>query len=239
MLGKIKLLTTLLVILVFPMPVYAVNSVSPHYSVNQILFGIGGAVNESSPNFKAQVTVGETGQGNYTSPNFQVNAGFNTNEAPYLEVVVTSTNLDLGVLSKSTAATAVATFYVRAWQATGYNVQADSPAPTNSGYTMHNLSTPTASIPGTEQFGMNLVANTSPVTVGANPSQTTAFAYGAAYTNYGTTNLYTYNNGDIIAQSTKSTSSTLYTITYLFNISQSTPGGAYVFNQNLVATGYY
>jgi hypothetical protein len=238
--GKLKYILTLLIIpLMLPLPVYAVNSSSTNYKVNQILFGAGGTLNDTSTNYSAQVTVGETGEGNVSSTNYQAYAGFNTTEKPYLEAVVTGTNLNLGVLSKSSTATATATFYVRAWDSSGYIVQTNAAAPTNGSYNMHTNTTPTANTIGTEQFGMNLVANTSPVSFGANPSQTTAFAYGAAYGNYATTNQYAYNNGDTIAQATKNTSSTIYTISYIFNISGSTPGGQYVFNQNLVVTGYY
>src|ERR1035438_6000985 len=124
MLGKLKLVLTLLIVPIFvSAPVYAINPVnssSTHYSVNQVLFGFGGdnptTGLESSPNYKSQVTLGETGIGNYTSPNYQAYAGFNTTDAPYIEAVVTSTNLDLGVLSKSTTATAISTFYVRSWK---------------------------------------------------------------------------------------------------------------------------
>ena len=245
--GKIKFVISLLIITVIPVSsVYAynpVNSSSTNYKVNQVLFGFGGT-NPGNPakstNFTAsQVALGETGIGNYTSSNYQAYAGFTTNEDPFIEFVVTSSNLNLGVLTTGTTATANSTFYVRAWNSSGYIVQTDSTPPTNGTHTMATNTTPTSSTVGTEQFGMNLVANTLPTTFGANPSQTTSYAYGAAYGNYTTTNKYAYNNGDTIANSTKNTSSTLYTISYIFNIGGSTPGGSYVFNQNIVATGYY
>lgn len=244
MLGKLKLQLTFIIIVaavsVASVRVYATTtSSSTHYQVDQVLFGTGGDLDNSSTNYQAQTSVGETGIGNYTSTNYQAYAGFNTTSDPYLEIEVTAANLNLGVLSDTSTATANATFYVRAWNALGYIVQTDSPPPTNAGYPMHTNSTPAVSSVGTEQFGMNLVSNMSPITFGMGPQQTTSFSYGSPGSNYGTTNEYAYNNGDTIAQSTESTSSTVYTISYIFNISSSTPGGQYIFNQNLVATGNY
>lgn len=258
MLGKLKLLFILLVLpLLTPIPVLAYSGTptysSPNYSATQVFFGSGGGSETDPTNGDtAQVAVGETGVGNFSSSNYQIHAGFNTTATPFLQAVVTSTNLDLGVLSTSSTATGTATFYVRAWNADGYIVQTDSPPPTNveGGNTLFTNSTPTSAYsPGTEQFGMNLVADTSPSSlttdtpVSANPVQTTTYCctigYGAAYGNYTTTNEYAYNNGDIIANSTKSTSSTLYTISYIFNISKNTIAGQYNFNQNLVVTATY
>jgi hypothetical protein len=256
MLGKLKLLLTVLTIPIFvatSMPVYATTfSTSPNYSVDQVLFGAGGDSNtgyESSPNYESQVALGETGVGNFTSSNYQAYAGFTTTNTPYLQAVVTSSNLNLGVMSTLSTATATGTFFVRAWDAQGYTVQTESAGPTNSTYVMHSPSTPTAPAVGTEQFGMNLVADTTPTSLptdspaSANVVQTTTYcctiSYGAPTANYATANKYAYNNGDTIAQSTQSTSSTIYTISYIFNIAGTTPGGTYVFNQNLVVTGTY
>lgn len=256
MLGKLKLLLIALGVLIITassLPAYATTfSTSPNYSVDQVLFGAGGDANtgyESSTNYKSQVALGETGIGNFVGTNYQAYAGFTTTSTPYIQEVVTSANLNLGTLSTSSAATATATFYVRAWDSSGYSVMTASPPPTNGTYTMASPSTPTTFTPGTEQFGMNLVADTSPTSlttdspVSANPVQTTSYccniAYGAAYGNYTTTNKYAYNNGDIIAQSTQATSSTIYTISYVVNVASNTPGGAYTFNQSLVATGTY
>ena len=254
MLGKLKLILMALIIpLLVPIQVLATTtSVSPNYSVDQVFFGVGGeqgGVRPSSTNYQAHVAVGETGVGNFSSTNYQAYSGFNTTSDPYIQIVVTAQNLDLGTLNTGTTAIATGKFFVRAWNSHGYVVQTDSPPPTNSGYTLHTPTTPTASATNTEQFGMNLVADTTPAALtsasppSANPVQTTTYcctiAYGAAYGNYATTNMYTYNNGDIIANSTKSTSSTIYTISYIFNINGSTPGGQYVFNQSIVATGTY
>jgi hypothetical protein len=264
MLGKLKLFFLMpFLILISPLQVFATTTYSSsHYSANQVFFGSGGGQETDPTNGDvAQVSVGETGVGNFKSSNYGAWAGFNTTADPFLEAVVTAENLNLGVLNTAVTATGTGTFYVRAWNAHGYVVQTDSPPPSTSGHSFATNATPTSSTAGTEQFGMNLVADTTPSSLltdspaTSNPVQTTvypytapsscpptsgdAIAYGCAYGNYLTTNKYAYNNGDTIAQSTKSTSDTIYTISYIFNISTSTPAGNYIFNQNLVVTATY
>ncbi len=226
-----------------PAAVLAQSSSSTNYRVDQTIFGTGGDLDATSANFRSRITIGELTIGNTTSPNYQAYAGFNTTDEPYLEMVVTSANIDLGYLDTAAAKTASATFYVRAWQAGNYSVRTVSDPPTNSsgGYQITPLAAQTASAAGTEQFGINLVANTSPTTFGANPQQVpdNTFSFGAAAVGYNTANQYKYVKNDIVAQSTQSTSVTIYTLSYIFNINNATPAGQYTFRHNLVATGTY
>lgn len=253
MLGKTKLLITLFALpFLVPMQAFASNVASyksNNYQTTEVFFGSGGSLNQSSPNYQSKVAVGELGVGNFISNNYQAYAGFNTTSQPFLEAVVTGASINLGVLSTTSTATATGTFYVRAWDASGYTIQTGSPPPTNQENTSIHLatnSTPTSPYsPGTEQFGMNLVADTTPSSlttdspVSANPVQSTTYSYGAAYGNYATVNKYAYNQGDTIAQSPENTSSTIYTLSYIFNISYGTPDGNYVFAQDIVATATY
>jgi hypothetical protein len=106
---------------------------------------------------------------------------------------------------------------------------------------MLGLTTPTISSVGTEQFGINLVANTAPTTFGANPSQApdASFSFGQAAAGYDTPNYFKYVTGDTIAYSNKSSGETDYTISYLFNVSNATPGGQYTLHHVLVATSTF
>lgn len=204
-------------------------------------FGVGGGQLNSS-NYQGTLSVGDTVVGNATGSAYQLEGGFNTTTTPFLEVYVSSGTLNIGALSTSTAATTSTTFYVRAYLASGYVVQTQGTPPSyGTFHTFTPMSSAAASSPGTEQFGMNLVANTSPVTFGANPSQVpdTTFGFGTAATGYNTANLFKYNQGNVIAQSTKSSGETLYTISYIENISNLTPGGTYTYTQNLVVTATY
>jgi len=52
-------------------------------------------------------------------------------------------------------------------------------------------------------------------------------------------NKYTFNSGDIIASASKTSGPTLYTISFLANITNVTPGGRYAGNLTFVATGTF
>lgn len=230
-------------LLCLPVPVWAQSSSSSNYRVDQTFFGAGGETDMSSPNYSAHSTAGELGIGETSSLNYRAYAGFNTTDEPYLEFVVTGSNVDLGYLDPAQTSTATGTFYVRAWQASGYVVHTQSDPPTYNpgGNQIDPLATQTAAAPGTEQFGINLTANTSPTTFGAAPLQVpdNTFSFGAATDEYDDTNVFKYVENDIIARSTRSTSITIYTLSYIFNIAETTPDGYYEFNHVLVATATY
>jgi hypothetical protein len=226
---------------VYAAPTYT----SPNYGVDEVFMGAGGLNDASSTSYRARASLGDLAAGNSSSTNYQVYGGFTTTPDPYLELTVTSSSVDLGYLSTSAAATTTNTFSVRTYLASGYIVTNASDPPTaTSGpgsHTLTNLTTQTASSTGTEQFGVNLVANTSPTTFGAAPSQIpdSSYSFGQVNANYATTNQYRYNKGDTIAYSTKSSGTTAYTISYLYNISDATPAGEYVFNHVVVATSTF
>jgi hypothetical protein len=231
----------LLVLLALPVAASAAQSSSSNFQVNEVFFGSGGELHACSTNYCSKQSAGETAVGNTASPNYQAQAGFNTNRKPYIEFTVSNTNVDLGTLTATSTKTATATFTVKAYLAHGYNVVNASDPPTNNAYTMQALTIPTASSVGTEQFGINLVANTSPTSFGADPQYipNNTFSFGQVTADYSSPDLYKYVKGDSVAQSTSSSSDTTYTVSYIFNISNVTPGGSYVVNHVLVATGTY
>jgi hypothetical protein len=245
--GKQKRLSVMALIgllMLTPLSAAAQSSSSSSYRVDQTFFGSGGELNACSGSYCAKQTAGELGVGNTCSTGYCAYAGFNTTDDPFIEFVVTGSNIDLNYLDTTAAKTANGTFSVRAWESGGYVVRTEADPPTNTGPGAQQL-TPlagqTGSSPGNEQFGINLVANTSPTTFGTNPQQIpdATFSFGQVATGYDTPNLFKYAKGDIIAQSLKSSSVTIYTISYLFNINTSTPSGQYTFRHTLVATGTY
>lgn len=215
--------------------------VSPSYGVDEVFFGSGGVNDANSANYNARASLGDTGVGNSESSLYQLYGGFTTTEVPFLEFVVNAVNVDLGTLTTGSASTGTATFTVKTYLASGYAVTTTSDAPQNGSYTMTNMAATAASSPGTEQFGINLRANTSPTNVGADPVQLpdSSFSYGQAAAGYNTVNQYKYVKGDIIAFSNESSGITEYTMTYLMNIKSTTPGGIYLMNHNLVATSTF
>jgi hypothetical protein len=219
---------------------------STNYGVDEVFMGSGGLNDASSATYQARASLGDISVGNSTGLDYQIYGGFTTTPDPYISLIVNSASLNLGYLNTTSAATANVTFQIKAYLTSGYVVTngSDSPSYTSAGNT-HYLSTPavtpTPSAPGTEQFGMNLVANTSPTTFGADPSQIpgSSYSFGQVAANYNTPNVYKYAKGDTIAYSTKSTGYTEYTISYIYNISQATPAGVYNFNHVLIATATY
>ena len=227
-------------LLAVPAIALAAQSSSSHYQVNEVFFGAGGQLNTCSSNYCSKQSAGETAVGNPSSTNYQAHAGFNTDRTPFLQFIVNGTSTDIGVLSTSSTTTTTATFSVKNYLSSGYQVVSVSQPPKYNTYTMHNLTTPSTSVPGTEQFGINLVHNTSP-SVGANPVQvpSSSFSFGKAAGGYDTPNEYKYVPGDTIAYSNSSSGETDYTISYIYNISNITPGGTYDFNDVLVATATF
>lgn len=225
---------------------YAQSS-SNNYKIEESFFGVGGELDASSANYRAKLSAGETAVGNAVSDNYQIWAGFNTTDEPYLEFVVTGDDIDLGYLDDTSVRTANGTFYVRAWQSNGYVVRTESDPPTNpqGGHQLTPFAIPTASIPGTEQFGINVVRNDdfcgSGCDLGLDPIQSpdSSFAFGGVASGYDTPGEFKYVKGDVIAEATSSSSVTIYTVSYIFNIDTATPSGQYVFSHEIVATATY
>lgn len=234
-----------LLVLTIPVMAYATpahcSSGPSGFCVDGGFFGAGGQLDASSANYQAKLSAGEVGIGNINSASFQANAGFNTTSEPFLEFSVTAANTNLGVLTTATTGRTTGTFQIRTYLSSGYVIQNASDPPKNSSYFLSALAAPTASSAGTEQFGINLVANTSPATFGANPVQIpdNTFSFGTVASGYNTPNLYKYVKNDVVATSAQSTGTTAYTVSYIYNVDTLTRGGTYTFNHVLVATATY
>lgn len=219
------------------------QSSSPNYSIEESYIGPGGLLDANSDNYNIRASLGDTGIGNGTSASYELWAGYTTTDVEYIEMMVTGVSINLGVLTEGTTATTNGTFYVRNYISHGYVVTTMSDPPINTSYTMQAMGTRGASVAGTEQFGINLVANTAPATFGTdpvqNPDATPAFGFGYAVGDYNVTNEFKYAKGDIIARSDSSSGRTDYTISYIYNISDLTPGGVYFFAHDIVATATY
>ena len=218
---------------------HADNSYSSHYELDESFLGNGGLLNSSSTNYQlGNSSVGDTAVGESSSSSFQTNAGSTTTGDPALSFSIDTPTANFGSFSPSAAATATSTFEVSNYTSYGYVVQILGNAPSNGAHTLAAMSSTGPSQAGTEQFGINLVANTSPVSVGANPDHG-QFGFGSAASNYNTSNNYRYVSGETIATAPKSSGVTLYTISYIINVNSLTPGGQYSGNQVLVCTGTY
>lgn len=224
---------------------YAQSSSSPNYMIDENFIGPGGALESNSTNFQTapggQSVGSPGGVGDSEGPTgYRAQSGATTTNDPSLACVTNTASASFGSLSSSVAATSTASFSVLNYTSSGYIVQIIGAPPSSGSHTLSALSSNAGSTPGTEQFGINLINNTSPV-VGTNPQQvpSDSFSYGSAAASYGTLNSFRYVQGETIALASKTSGQTDYTISYLINIANTTPGGSYTGSQVLVCTGTY
>lgn len=219
---------------------------SNSYQSNEVFFGTGGDYNQSSTSYQGSASVGGLGVDNTSSSSYKAYSGFLTPGDPFLDFVVNNAVVDLGLLDSASTKTASTTFRVRSYLNSSYSVQTFGTAPTytsgSGSHTLTALASQSNSVIGTEQFGMNLVANTSPATFGADPSKQpdSTFATGSAATGYEIINMYKYVDGDTIAQSvTNGWGQTNFTISYIANTTLLTPAGNYTMAQDLIVVAQY
>ena len=214
-------------------------SSSSHYQLVEPLVGGTGLLNSSSPSYQVQESGAAIGLGTSKGTAYQVKAGHETTGAPTLAFAILSPNPSFGTFSSTSTATATAQFEVEDYTSYGYVVQIYGTPPTDAyGHQITPLSSNAAPQPGIDQFGLNLVANTNPITFGSGPNYG-QFGFGSVATNYNTTNSYRFVSGDEIASSGKSSGQTIYTISYIVDVSNLTPGGQYNSVQNIVCTATY
>ncbi len=96
--------------------------------------------------------------------------------------------------------------------------------------------TPTASTPGTNQFGINLVANTTP-SVGDNPQGTWANAQPTS--GYDTPDHFKFAPGDVIASSPNVSLMKKFTVSYVINSSKDLHPGVYTTTVTYIASGRF
>ncbi len=217
----------------------AETSSSNNFQFNETSVGTSGLLNSKSTNFGVTEATGDLGVGNSASSNFQIDAGSKTSHEPTLSFSVDQFNANFNSFSPSSSSVSTAKFSVSNYSSWGYAVQIYGAPPTNGTHTIAAMTgTPASPQTGIEQFGINLVANTIPSSVGANIDNG-GFGFGTVAANYSTPNKYRYVNGETIASAPKSSGVSIYTISYLVNVAGRTPGGKYTSNQMLVVTGTY
>jgi hypothetical protein len=224
-----------LVVLVSTQQVYAETLKSPNFTVDESFVGGGGQVQGSSTNFKTDSAVGDAAVGSSSSTNFQTNSGYVTSGDPALTFVVNTSTINFGALSTSATATANSTFSVINYTSYGYAVQTIGPPPKTGNYNLTGMTSAGPSQTGTEQYGINLRANSSPIAFGSNPSG----GFGVAASGYDAPDNFKYVEGETIASAPKSSGETIFSISYIVNASSNTRGGSYTGTQSLVCTGTY
>ena len=222
-----------------PSIAHAEISKSSNYSLDETAIGTDSQNQASSTSYQSDNSAtGALVVGNASSAGYQIEAGTKTTADPALSFFVSNADANFGSFTAASATVTTATFSVSNYTSYGYVVQIFGDPPTNGTHTIKTMSSTSSSIPGTEQFGINLVANTLPTSVGANPNNG-SFGFGSVDSNYNTPNKYRYISGETIALAPKSSGVTTYTISYLVNVDSITVGGKYTSNQTIVITGTY
>lgn len=129
--------------------------------------------------------------------------------------------VDLGEFSEVVPSTAYSEFMVATNAANGFSVFVTGTTLTSGNNIIPGLSGG-GSIPGTSQFGMNLLQNFNPP-IGTSPTAGT----GVVVPGYGSQDIFKFNNGDMLVSSTTTTIHQKFRVSYLVNISSTQPAGYY------------
>ena len=217
--------------------VLAETSTSPSYQMTEAQFGTGSSLESCSDLYCARVSIGDDGKASSaTAAEFgEVEYG-----EPMLQMIVESGESNLGNLTTERTGTKIMKVKIRNYLSDGYMLQIMGEPPKYENHTLNTSATIFESLPGTEQFGINLVANTIPE-VGANPVLQPSEEDGTSLVQptYNTPNVYKYVNGDTIATSQETSGGADFTITMIVNISNSTPAGQYAGDFSAVILPYY
>jgi len=228
------------------------TSNSSHYSVTETQFGSGSGLQNCSASYCAKTSTGDTAVGSAGSDSYSAQLGSNTTSEPLVEVTVGGGSQNLGILDSDTTGTTTMLVKVRDYLTNGYVLQIAGAPPSQGSHTLTTLTTPSTSQPGTEQFGINLAANSTP-SIGANPVQVPSgsVSFGQVISGddtlqgtnpnsdegyFDAADLFMYKDGDIVARSTTSSGETDYTVSMILNVSNVTPGGHYVGTYSAVVT---
>jgi hypothetical protein len=152
-----------------------------------------------------------------------------------LTFTLASATAALGTLSTSSTGTATSSMTASTNGASGYSITVNGTTLTSGSNTITALSSGGTSSTNTKQFGLNLVANTTP-SVG---SAVSGSGTGAAASGYGTANNFRFVTGETVASATGPTNSNTFTVSYMANIDGSTAAGSYSTVLTYIATANF
>lgn len=190
-----------------------------------------------SDNYCTQVTVGDDGAANSST-----SAAFGTADysEPMLEMIVSSGTSSLGTLTTEHVGAKTMSVQIRNYETGGYMLQIIGDTPSYGGHNLTPMTSRGPSEPGTEQFGINVVANTTPA-VGTNPKAQPSGTedLGLLTTDYKVANQYKFVSGDTVALTTSNTGGADYIVTMIVNIANNTPAGHYSGDFAAVVVPYF
>lgn len=143
---------------------------------------------------------------------------------------------DMGQLDPSTTLLAQSQMAVGTNASGGFAITANG-TPMSAGINViDSPQVPTESIQGSNQFGLNLVANTNPA-VGSDPEGTWANA--VASPDYSIPNKYKYISGDVVAYSSNVSLMKKFTVSYIVNSNKDLRAGVYTTTITYIASGRF
>lgn len=235
--GLVLVLLAVVVTIVGAPAAFAEVSTSPNYQITETQFNSGASLESCSSGYCARVAIGgDAGSSGESTAEF----GPITPDLPSLEVIVDPGTSNLGILTTETTGYKSMVVRVKSYLSNGYTLQINGAPPNYSGYTLKTPTTPTNSTPGTEQFGINVVDNSTPdigATLAQVPDATTSF--GQLMPNYNQQNKFMYSSGDVIAFSSKSSGQTDYTVSMIVNIANDTPAGLFTSDYSAIVIPLY
>jgi hypothetical protein len=131
--------------------------------------------------------------------------------------------VSFGELSDLSTSAATTQFAAATNDVLGLSVFMNGQTMTSGNNVIPGLSTRTVSQIGVSQFGINLVANSTP-SIGSNR---TGVGSTNATADYGASNQYKFANGNLIARSTIPTDFNVFTVSYITNVSNNQNPGVY------------
>lgn len=160
--------------------------------------------------------------------------------AEKVEENCTSTNgnyfTDMGTLSDDSTLTAQSQMAVGTNASGGFVIMTMGNPLTAGNEVIDGVATPTESTVGENQFGINLVQNTS-VNVGGDPEG--IWANAVPTSDYSTPNKFKYVSGDVVAYSPNVSLMKRFTVSYVVNASPQLRAGVYTTTINYVASGRF
>lgn len=143
---------------------------------------------------------------------------------------------NLGELSDQEAIATQSQMAVGTNASAGFAIAVHGTTMTAGTNTIQALEEPTESRPGTGQFGINLVANTTPK-VGGNPEG--EWANAVASPDYSQPDRYKFVSGDTVAYSPNVSLMKKFTVSYIVNSGPSVKPGVYTTTVNFIASGRF
>ena len=147
----------------------------------------------------------------------------------------TGSTLNLGTLTTATTGSGTSQLGAATNGSSGYAITVAGATLTSGSFTITANSTNATSTQGTEQFGLNLAANTTP-SVGQAPDGT---GTGTATANYATADSFRFVSGDTIASVASADNFRRYTVSYMSNIAANTEPGTYSTTLTYVCTATF